>query len=348
WELWGALLYGARIVVVDYFTSRSPQQFRELVCTEGVTVLSQTPSAFYQLIAADAEQPPAEHRLRYVIFGGEALEPARLRGWTERYPQSPRLINMYGITETTVHVSYRPIEVHTGTSGVIGGPLPGVVVRLLDSRLRPVPVGVPGEIYVSGGQLARGYLHRSALTAGRFVADPYGSPGTRAYRSGDLARWTAGGELDYLGRADHQVNVRGFRVELGEIESALLQLPSVAQAAVVVRPAVHGEARIVGYVTGGAIESRTVRAAVAGRLPEYMIPAAIMVVDRIPLTRNGKLDVGALPAPVFETVAYRRPATAAEQIVADIYTEVLGDLAPDRAVGADDEFFALGGSSLSG
>ena len=347
WELWGALLHGARVVVVDYFTARSPQQFHELLHTEAVTVLSQTPSAFYQLAAADAEQPPAESRLRYVIFGGEALESARLRPWFARYPQAPRLVNMYGITETTVHVSYRAMGGAAETSGVIGRPLPGMAVRLLDSRLRPVPVGVPGEIYVSGGQLARGYLRRPALTAGRFVADPYGAPGALAYRSGDLARWTADGELDYLGRADQQVNVRGFRVELGEIEAALLQVNSVEQATAVVRPGADGDARIVGYVVGAELDGPTVRAAVAGRLPEHMVPAAVLVVERIPLTVNGKLDVRALPEPVFDTVAYRKPATAAEQIVADVFATVLGEFDSERAVGADDEFFALGGSSLS-
>ncbi|WP_083893226.1 non-ribosomal peptide synthetase [Nocardia veterana] len=349
WELWGALLHGGRLVVVDYFTSRSPQQFRELLVEEGVTVLNQTPSAFYQLASADSAEAPAEYRLRYVIFGGEALEPARLRDWFARYPQGPRLINMYGITETTVHVSYRPIDAETGGASVIGAALPGLAVRLLDSRLRPVPVGVPGEIYVSGGQLARGYLRRPELTAARFVADPYGAPGALAYRSGDLARWTATGELEYLGRADHQVNLRGFRVELGEIEAALLTVESVEQAAVVVRAAGDaGEARIVGYVVGSAdTDMRRVRRAVAELLPEHMVPAAVVAVERIPLTVNGKLDMRALPAPVFDTVAYRKPVTPAEQIVAGIFAEVLTDLDSDRAVGADDDFFDLGGSSLS-
>ncbi|WP_227979661.1 non-ribosomal peptide synthase/polyketide synthase [Nocardia spumae] len=347
WELWGALLHGGRLVVVDYFTSRSPQQFRELLIAEGVTVLNQTPSAFYQLVSAELAQPPADHRLRYVIFGGEALEPARLRDWFSRYPDAPRLVNMYGITETTVHVSFRPIDARTGAASVIGGALPGLTVRLLDSRLRPVPVGVPGEIYVSGRQLARGYLRRPGLTAGRFVADPYGAAGSLAYRSGDLARWTAAGELEYLGRADQQVNLRGFRVELAEIETALLAVEAVAEAAVVVR-ADGDEARIVGYVVGSAdLDPRRVRRAVAQRLPEHMVPAAVVAVERIPLTVNGKLDVAALPAPEFEKAVYRKPETAAEQIVADVFAEVLGDIDAERAVGADDDFFALGGSSLA-
>ncbi|WP_282778393.1 non-ribosomal peptide synthase/polyketide synthase [Nocardia sp. CC201C] len=345
WELWGALLYGGSIVLVDYFTSRSPRQFRQLLAAERVTVLNQTPTAFYQLIAADAEADD-DLALRYVIFGGEALEPQRLREWFVRHPQSPVLVNMYGITETTVHASYRPIPVDTGSASVIGSALPGLAMRLLDARLLPVPVGVPGEIYVSGGQLARGYLNRFGLTAARFVADPYGEPGALAYRSGDLARWTAAGDIEYLGRADQQVNLRGFRIELGEIEAALLAEPGVREAAVVVRRDEGvDEARIVGYVVPageGEPEVPALRQAVARRLPEHMIPAALVAVERIPLTVNGKLDKAALPAPVFESRTYRKPATFAEEIVAGVFADLMG---VDQ-VGADDDFFALGGSSL--
>ncbi|WP_245677143.1 non-ribosomal peptide synthetase, partial [Nocardia acidivorans] len=343
WELWGPLLSGGSVVVVDYFTSRSPHQFRELLAAERVTVLNQTPSAFYQLIAADQAQAD-DLALRVVIFGGEALEPQRLRDWFARHPQAPALVNMYGITETTVHVSYRPITAATGSASVIGGALPGLVVRVLDSRLRPVPPGVPGEIYVSGGQLARGYLSRPALSASRFVADPYGPAGTAAYRTGDLARWTATGELEYLGRADQQVNLRGFRVELGEIEAALLDERGVREAAVVVRhDDIVAEDRIVGYVVAEAhIDTALLRQAVARRLPEHMVPTAIVVIDRIPLTVNGKLDRTALPAPTFEAAAYREPGTPAEIAVAEVFAELLGI---DR-VGVDDDFFALGGSSL--
>ncbi|WP_245746056.1 non-ribosomal peptide synthetase [Nocardia altamirensis] len=346
WELWGALLHGGRLVVVDYYTSRSPQQFLELLVAERVTVLNQTPSAFYQLIAADrTAQHAAEFALRHVIFGGEALEPQRLAGWFDRYPDGPRLVNMYGITETTVHVSYRPLDATTGTASVIGGALPGLIVRVLDDRLRPVPVGVPGEIYVSGGQLARGYLNRPALTASRFVADPYATDGAPAYRSGDLARWTPDGDLEYLGRADQQVNLRGFRIELGEIEAALLDDPAVREAVVVVRADLVDEPRIVAYAVpaAGSVDIAGLRHALERRLPEHMVPAAIVPVARIPLTVNGKLDQAALPAPVFESAVYRRPDTMAEQLIAAIFGEVLG---ADTPVGADDDFFVLGGSSL--
>ncbi|WP_435795218.1 non-ribosomal peptide synthase/polyketide synthase [Nocardia aurea] len=351
WEVWGALLNGGLLVVVDYFTSRSPEQFRELLIRERVTVLNQTPSAFYQLIAADAAREPADFALRSVIFGGEALEPARLDGWFARYPDAPRLVNMYGITETTVHVSYRPIEPGHGAASVIGGPIPGLVVRVLDARLRPSPVGVPGEIYVSGGQLARGYLGRPGLTAGRFVADPYASDGSPAYRSGDLARWTADGELEYLGRADQQVNLRGFRIEPGEIEAALLDAgaPDIGEAVVVVRTDLADEPRLIGYVVrtpSRPVDVAALRQRVAGRLPEHMVPAAIVVVDRIPLTVNGKLDRAALPAPLFDSTVYRAPSTLAEEIVAGVFAEVLGIPVGDRQIGADDDFFELGGSSL--
>ncbi|MFC4125877.1 non-ribosomal peptide synthase/polyketide synthase [Nocardia rhizosphaerae] len=361
WELWGALLHGGSVVLVDYYTSRSPEQFRELLIAERVTVLNQTPSAFYQLVAADqaavsraagdARPAAGDYALRTVIFGGEALEPQRLTGWFARHPDRPRLVNMYGITETTVHASYREITPDTGSASVIGGALAGLTVRVLDSRLRPVPVGVPGEIYVSGPQLARGYLDRPDLTASRFVADPYGAPGTRTYRSGDLARWTADGELEYLGRADQQVNLRGFRVELGEIEAALLA-SSVAprEVAVLVRTDVVDEPRIVAYLVAGAdtgrIDAAALRHELGRTLPEHMLPAAVVAVECIPLTVNGKLDRAALPAPVFETTAYRRPATVTEEIVAAVYAEVLGRTGVDDPIGADDDFFALGGSSL--
>ncbi|WP_410870786.1 non-ribosomal peptide synthase/polyketide synthase [Nocardia sp. A7] len=381
WELWGALLHGGSVILVDYFTSRSPEQFRELLRTERVTVLNQTPSAFYQLIAADLADPvPTEYALRTVIFGGEALEPQRLAGWFARYPDSTRMVNMYGITETTVHASYREIAPNSGSASVIGGAITGLTLRVLDSRLRPVPLGVPGEIYVSGPQLARGYLGRPDLTAGRFVADPYGPAGSLAYRSGDLARWTvmpddaaevsasarpgsestgrtvlgspdaraARVDLEYLGRADQQVNLRGFRVELGEIEAALLR-SSLAprEVAVLVRTDLVDEPRIVAYLVTEAtdLDTAALRTELARTLPEHMLPAAIVPVDRIPLTVNGKLDRAALPAPVFETTAYRRPTTVTEQIIADVYTEVLGRT-DDQPMGADDDFFALGGSSL--
>ncbi|WP_156052498.1 non-ribosomal peptide synthetase, partial [Nocardia carnea] len=364
WELWGPLLFGGSLVVVDYYVSRSPQQFLELLRTERVTVLSQTPSAFYQL--AEADRTAAEDRplaLRYVVFGGEAVELRRLTDWVERHGDgtagrthvvdgretaSPLLVNMYGITETTVHVSYRALDAATiaGAAGsVVGRALAGVKIYVLDERLRPAPVGVSGELYIAGVQLARGYRGRPELTAARFVADPLGAPGDRLYRSGDLARWNRSGELEYLGRADDQVKVRGFRIELGEIEAAILAQPGVTQAAVMVREDKPGDHRIVGYMVadaGAVLDPESVRAGAAERLPSYMVPSALVVLDRIPLTINGKLDRRALPAPVFESAASRAVSSPIEEIVAGVFAELLGT----EGIGADDDFFALGGNSL--
>ncbi|SMG55422.1 amino acid adenylation domain-containing protein [Rhodococcus rhodochrous J3] len=350
WELWGPLLYGGTLVVVDYFTSRSPEAFRELLIRERVTVLNQTPSAFYQLVEADrVAVDEAQLSLRYVIFGGEALEPRRLAGWFERHGDtSPRLVNMYGITETTVHVSYREIgaELAQGASAsVVGVPIAGLRVYVLDRRLKPVPVGVAGEMYVGGGQLARGYLRRPELSAARFVADPFSSDGALLYRTGDVARWVVSGDLEYLGRADDQVKIRGFRIELGEVEAAVLAQDEVAHAAVIVREDTPGAARIVAYVVaheGMSIDTEALRSGVAVVLPEYMVPSAFVVIDAIPLTVNGKLDRRALPEPVFETRGFRAPSTPIEEIVAGVFADVLG---VDR-IGADDDFFALGGNSL--
>ncbi|MEV0249505.1 non-ribosomal peptide synthase/polyketide synthase [Nocardia sp. NPDC050712] len=354
WELWGPLLYGGTLVVVDYETSRSPELLLALLRRERVTVLNQTPSAFYQLV--DAERSASEQSaettplaLRYIVFGGEALDPRRLAPWYRRHADTaPRLINMYGITETTVHVTYRALErtaAATGGGG-IGRALPGLGIFLLDSRLRPAPVGVAAELYVCGEQLARGYLGQPALSSARFVADPFGAPGTRLYRSGDLARWTAAGELEYLGRADDQVKVRGFRIELGEIEARVLAHEQVRQAAVVVRQDESGESSLAAYVVpehGAVVDIPALRAALAQQLPDYMVPAALMAIDAIPLTANGKLDRRALPEPVVATVVYRAPVTAAERAVA----AVLAELLDVDQVGLDDGFFALGGNSLS-
>jgi amino acid adenylation domain-containing protein len=252
WELWGALLYGGRVVVVPFSTARSSQEFYRLLCAEGVTVLNQTPSAFAQLIDAQSEE---RHALRVVIFGGEALELRMLRPWVRRNgAHHPQLVNMYGITETTVHVTYRPLsqqEIEEERSSVIGRAIPDLRTYLLDRHRQPVPIGVAGEIYVGGAGVARGYLHRPELTAERFLPDPFSpEPQARMYKTGDLGRWRSDGTLEYLGRNDHQVKIRGYRIELGEIEAQLARHPQVKEALVIAREDEPGEKRLVAYVVG--------------------------------------------------------------------------------------------------
>ena len=349
WELWGPLWHGGRLVVVEPAVARDPDRFLELLSTERVTVLNQTPSAFYPLIEADRRVRP-DLALRYVIFGGEALDVSRLADWYQRHgSESPRLVNMYGITETCVHVSHRALEPAdaTGRLSVIGEPLPGLRIHLLDDNLQPVPTGVVGEVYVAGGQIARGYVGRAGLTAGRFVANPFDSAGERLYRSGDTAMFAESGELVYVGRSDQQVKVRGYRIELGEVESAMAALPAVANAAAAVRRDASGRTRLIGYLVGrGSLETDSVRAELARLLPDYMVPSAFVVLNALPLTVNGKLDREALPepaeTPVSETVTTEPIVghdTAAA--LAALCTEILG-----TAVGVDDDFFTMGGDSI--
>ncbi|MGZ4113193.1 MAG: non-ribosomal peptide synthetase, partial [Tumebacillaceae bacterium] len=251
WELWGALLYGGRLVVVPYWVSRSPESFYQLLVDEQVTVLNQTPSAFRQLMQVEEASGVAPNlALRYVIFGGEALELQSLSTWYERHDdQRPQLVNMYGITETTVHVTYRPItaeDVRMGAGSVIGGPIPDLQVYVLDRHMQPVPIGVTGEMFVGGAGLARGYLNRPELTAERFISHPFSDdPSARLYRTGDLARFLPDGTLQYQGRIDHQVKIRGFRIELGEIEAVLNQHPAVRQAVATTQEVVPGEKQLV-------------------------------------------------------------------------------------------------------
>ncbi|WP_067488572.1 non-ribosomal peptide synthetase [Actinomadura hibisca] len=345
WELWGALLYGGRLVVVPYLTSRSPEDFLKLLADERVTVLNQTPSAFYQLMAADRDNPGLDLALRHIVFGGEALELGRLDDWYSRHADdAPTLVNMYGITETTVHVSYVALDrayAATAPGSIIGTGIPDLRIYVLDDRLQPVPAGVVGELYVAGDGLARGYLNRRALTAERFVADPFGKPGTRMYRTGDLGRWRKSGNLEYLGRADQQVQLRGFRIELGEVESALSRHASVADVAVIVR-----DQRMLAYAVpadGAQIDSAELRRFVNETLPDYMVPATVVPLDALPLTGNGKLDRKALPEPDFATkVSGRAPRTPEEETLAALFAEVLGL----ERVGVDDGFFDLGGDSI--
>ncbi|OXM62111.1 non-ribosomal peptide synthetase [Amycolatopsis vastitatis] len=350
WEIWGPLLHGGRLVVVPHAVSRSPREFLRLLADERVTVLNQTPSAFYQLVRADEDDPGIRLSLRYVIFGGEALDTRRLTGWFARHgDRAPRLVNMYGITETTVHVTHHDLVSDVDTPGIIGSVLPDLRGYVLDADLNPVPAGVPGELYVAGDGLARGYLGRPGLTAARFVADPFGAPGSRMYRSGDRVSRTAGGALRYHGRADHQVKIRGFRIEPGEIEATLLALPEVRSAAVLAREDEPGRKRLVAYVVAATPDAppsaARLREHLGRSLPEYMVPSAFVAIDEMPLTRNGKLDQRALPAPAAAAPAgaeFVEPRTETERTVAAVLAATLGL----ERVGAEGHFFELGGDSI--
>ncbi|MFT3868864.1 MAG: amino acid adenylation domain-containing protein [Nibricoccus sp.] len=352
WEIWGALLYGGRLVVVPFMVSRSSEAFYELLAKEQVTVLNQTPSAFRQLIHAEESVGQKKLALRYVVFGGEALEMQSLRPWYDRHGDSqPRLVNMYGITETTVHVTYRPLSKDDLTSGsVIGVPIPDLQVYILDPQKQPLPIGVPGEMYVGGAGLARGYLNRQDLTDARFIPDHLtNKPGSRLYRTGDLARFLPGRDIEYLGRIDQQVKIRGFRVELGEIESVLCQHPAIREAVVIAREDVPGDQRLVAYVisSGGVIPSvLELREHLKKKMPEYMVPAAFVQLEKIPLTTNGKVDRKALPKPVQDRpdlgTTYVAPRNETEQGVCQVWREVLGV----ERISIHDDFFDLGGHSL--
>ncbi|MFF0091755.1 amino acid adenylation domain-containing protein [Streptomyces canus] len=347
WEMWGALLFGGRLVVVPQAVTRSPEEFLDLLVREKVTVLNQTPTAFRSLVDTDAELS-----LRAVVFAGEKLEVSELRPFADRFGlDRVALVNMYGITETTVHTTYHRIteeDLDPRAGNPVGHPLADLRVYLLDADARPVPVGVPGEMYVAGPGVARGYLNRPRLTAERFVPDPYGPPGSRLYRSGDLARRLPDGSLEFLGRIDDQVKIRGFRIELGEIETALAVHPHIRDAVVLVREDTPGDRRLVAWVTPAgdtAPEPGELRSHLAARLPEYMVPAAFVTLDALPLTTNGKLDKRALPAPGQDALggaAFVAPRTVAEERVAEVWAQVLG---LDR-VGVDDGFFELGGHSI--
>ncbi|MDV3126141.1 amino acid adenylation domain-containing protein [Mycobacterium sp. 21AC1] len=337
WEIWGALLHGARLVIVPEWAAGSPDDLHKLLVAEGVTVLYQTPSAVGMLSPVGLENTT-------LVVAGEAC-PTEV---VDRWAPGRVMLNAYGPTEATIYAAISAPLKKAGAEGSSGGvpigsPVPGAAVFVLDGWLRPVPVGVVGELYLAGRGLGVGYVNRPGLSASRFVACPFGESGARMYRTGDLVCWGADGQLQYLGRADEQVKIRGYRIELGEIQAALAELDGVDQAAVIAREDRPGDKRLVGYVAGSA-EPADLRAALAKRLPAYMVPVAVVVIPALPLTVNGKLDRRALPAPEYRsTNRYRVPATRVEKIIAGIYARVL-DI---EEVGVDDSFFELGGDSIS-
>ncbi|WP_200304160.1 non-ribosomal peptide synthetase [Streptomyces adelaidensis] len=352
WEIWGCLLTGGRLVVVPYFVSREPDRFRDLLVSEKITVLSQTPSAFAQLLDVDH----SEVGVRLVVFGGEPLDARMLLPWFDRHPESVcRMVNMFGITETTVHVTEQTLTrgLALAATRSVGHPLPGWHLYVTDPAGRLLPPGVAGEVCVGGAGVALGYLGQEELTARRFVPDPF--TGGTMYRSGDLGRLRPDGRLEHLGRIDSQVKIRGFRIELDEIRAVLLEDPDVRTAAVVIHrddPADAATARINAYVvlSGGAPD--TVRKRAAGVLPDYMLPTTVTALDALPLTPNGKLDPSRLPPPTAPRSSAHdaAPLTADTHADADtdlterlreIWSEVLG-----VPVGLDDDFFELGGNSL--
>ncbi|MBD2824488.1 non-ribosomal peptide synthetase [Xenorhabdus szentirmaii] len=354
WELWGALLYGGCLIIPTVECTKDFVQFSQLCAEQKVTVLNQTPGAFYAFIDASLNMEAEFPELRYVIFGGDKLNPMQLQPWWAHYgDQSPSLINMYGITETTVHVTHKKLTPNDPTaSSVIGQPLCDLHAYILNSAGHLVPIGAPGELYIGGAGLARGYLNRPELTAERFVENPFATAEdkalgyTRLYKTGDLVRWMPNGELEYLGRNDFQVKIRGYRIELGEIESALASHPQIKQA-VVIDHEHKGNKVLAAYLvaegTDGELSDDTLIRHLSDRLPDYMIPASFTHMGSIPLTLNGKLDRRALPEPVWGNQdGYMAPRNELETQLCTIWLDVLGL----ERIGIDDNFFRTGGNSL--
>ena len=349
WEIFCSLSYGATLVIVPRETTRDSRLFLNLLHTERVTVLNQTPASFYNLAGEALAQPGLDLALRYVIFGGESLQPAYLKQWKEVY-QETKLINMYGITETTVHVTFREVTPRDieGNISNVGVPIPTTTTYIMDAQMGLIPVGVKGEIYVGGAGLARGYLNRPGLTAARFVPNSVGHiPGSRLYRTGDLARYFYDGSIEYLGRIDQQVKLRGYRIELGEIEAALVEQDGVERAVVLLREDTAGQKQLVAYVVAkhktGALDVSRLRQHMQEKLPGYMVPSVFMQLASVPLTANGKVDRKRLPQPEsLQKAESTEPRRAEEEILCGIFAKVL----KRERIGINDNFFELGGHSL--
>jgi len=347
WEMYGALLYGGKLVIVPKHVAQNPSDFIDLMSKEKVTVLNQTPTAFYHLLHHETKlQSGTLGSIRYIIFGGESLKPAMLQSWKQAYPDT-RLINMYGITETTVHVTFKEITEREMESDVsnIGSPIPTLSCYVMDAHKRLVPLGVPGELYVGGEGVARGYLNRDSLTRERFVEHPY-KPGERLYKSGDLVRMLANGEMEYLGRIDHQVKIRGFRIELGEIEHRLSLIPEIKEAVVLARDGSSNDKLLYAYyVADTELGVSYMRSRLLESLPDYMVPTYFIRLGHMPLTSNGKLDRKALPKTssyMLDRADHFPPRNDTERMLVRLWEEELGQ----TGIGIFDNFFECGGHSL--
>lgn len=347
WEMYGALLYGGNLIIITKEAAIDTRQFLDIVKAQKVTVLNQTPSAFYNLIDMDMNSDSEITSLRYIIFGGEALKTAMLKTFKEKYP-SVKLINMYGITETTVHVTYKEITLDDikNNRSIVGVPIPTLKTFVLDKHLNLLPIGAPGEICVAGAGVSRGYLHNEKLTKEKFVQLSYLCR-DKIYRSGDLGKLLHNGEIEYLGRIDSQAKIRGFRIELGEIENALLKHPQIEETVITVHETEGRNKKLCAYIRSKSeLSPKELISYLSGNLPDYMIPSYFIRVDIFPLNRNGKVDNTRLPEPYDAYTAGLvsiLPRNVMEEIVAGAWAQVL-DV---QEVGIDDNFFELGGDSLS-
>jgi amino acid adenylation domain-containing protein len=347
WEIYGALLYGGTVIIIPVMVARDPRTFLKLLKEKKITVLNQTPPVFYHLINEELKCRDSALNLRYIIFGGDALIPAKLKAFRSRYPET-KLINMYGITETTVHVTFKEItdkEIEENISN-IGKPIPTLRTYVMGSGLKLLPVGVPGELCVAGDGVGRGYLNRPGLSHERFPGNPY-RPGERMYRSGDLVKMMENGEMEYLGRIDHQVKIRGYRIETGEIESRLINHEAVREAVVIAKKE-EFDAYLCAYVVlAKKCDIHELREFLSKELPEFMIPRYVMQVEKIPLTSNGKVNRKRLPTPEFirSDSHYAEPGNEVEKQLVEIWSRVLK--MPGKNISVDDNFFDIGGNSFN-
>lgn len=342
-EVWGALLNGARLVVTPREQLLSAADFSRVLTSHGITTLFLTTALFNQLVAA---VPRIFSTLNNLLFGGEAVDPIRVRQLISQYPPK-RLLHVYGPTESTTFATWYEINQvpEDAVTVPIGRPLNNTTAYVLDAHMNPVPAGVPGELCIGGDGLALGYHNRPELTNERFVADPFGPEGARLYKTGDLVRYRTNGNIEFLGRLDDQVKLRGFRIETGEIETALRDLPEVSQAVVILREDKPGEKQLVAYTAGDQVIPETTRTRLREQLPEYMIPAAFVTLRELPLTANGKIDKSALPPPEHEVMQSNKkvlPGNKLELHLVKLWEELLGT----EPIGVTDDFFALGGHSL--